>query len=418
MSEMPVPAAVCEGLFVIRKPIFDREQGVWGHELDAGASATDMVATTTAITECMAHDGLDMTLGTEVAEQKILVTLTPQMLFEKAFLQMPRDRTVYVLNEDVPADPKTTERVQVFKDLGYSFGITVGGRNQVPQVYVELADLVRVRLTGLQPKEVLALVRKVKPLGKTMIASGVDEWQVYEGTRALGFAFFQGSFFSTPKVEPGKKLAENSLTRVLLLQELMQPGCDLGKLAELISQDTILSYRLLKFINSASFALVKQVESIPQAVALLGLNQLKQWASFMVMAGLDNSRKGEELSYSGLQRARFMQQCSLLIPAVPASSDAMFMVGLFSRLDAQLGLPMREVLANMPIDKRIAAALCGEKNPVREWLDMTDAVDCGDWPLAQAVLATIGLNPRAAAVEYLRASSWAGKHCLEQKQLA
>lgn len=415
MSDFAAVQSPCAGLFLVRKPIFDREQQVWGHEVDVGESEVGSSADANNVNTCMLDEGVKLV---EDDGGRIIITATPAMLADDTLLEMPADRTLIILSQDIIAGPGVIERLDAFHETGFALGVTVGARKPASKELVDAAEIVRVRLDGLLPKEIMAVVREVKPLGLPMLASGVDDWQTYEGTRALGFSQFQGRFFNQPKIEPGKKLSEASMAKIQLMQELMRPGCDLNELASIIARDSVLSYRLLKFINSASFSLVQKVASIQQAVAFLGLNQLKQWASFMVVAGLDESSKGEELSYSGLLRARFLEVCSGLSGGVPGQGEAMFMVGLFSRLDAMLGLPMREVLKGMPLDETIADGLLGNPGVIRTWLEMADAVEDSDWPRARTFMGDLGLDASKVAVEYLRAASWAGVRCNDQRQIS
>ena len=54
---------------------------------------------------------------------------------------------------------------------------------------------------------------------------------------------------------PGRKLSATQVNKVKLLKELSVPEVDSTRLVEIIQTDLAISYRLLKYINSAFFGL-------------------------------------------------------------------------------------------------------------------------------------------------------------------
>jgi c-di-GMP phosphodiesterase len=111
------------------------------------------------------------------------------------------------------------------------------------------------------------------------------------------------------------------------LAALEDPGADLRVLEGMIARDLGLSYRLLRYINSAFFGLRQQVRSIGHALAMLGLENRKQWAALSVFASVEG--KPAELTITALIRARF---CQLASPPNAASGE-LFTLGLFSVID-------------------------------------------------------------------------------------
>jgi len=138
-------------------------------------------------------------------------------------------------------------------------------------------------------------------------------------------------------------------------------------------------------------------------VAILGDTAFKHWATMALVASLDSSAKGEELGYLSLQRAGFLEKLAARATSSPLTPKTMFLLGLFSLLDAMLGQPMDQLVTTMPIK----AALCGEKNSLSPWLELVNCVDQNRWCDVGAILSGQKVSHMGAARDYLDASRWA-----------
>src|SRR5205823_12380766 len=100
-------------------------------------------------------------------------------------------------------------------------------------------------------------------------------------------------------------IAANRVSLLNVVAALQDPEIGLPELERLIGHDVTLSFRLLRYINSAFFGLVSEVRSIGQALALLGVENLRRWATLSVLISIDN--KPPELMLTALMRARFCE---------------------------------------------------------------------------------------------------------------
>ena len=158
--------------------------------------------------------------------------------------------------------------------------------------------------------------------------------------RALGVDYFQGYFFSRPELIEGKRLEENQTVILRLLSELNRPDASIDEIETLIGQDAALSYKTLRYINSAAVGFPRKVESIGQAVIFMGINRIRAWANLLVMAGL--KERAQDHYLMALVRAHL---CESLLAGDPSSTTGTgFTVGLLSILDLLLGLPLEEIV--------------------------------------------------------------------------
>ena len=71
----------------------------------------------------------------------------------------------------------------------------------------------------------------------------------------------------------------------LLLSELDREEPDLRKISQLINTDPVLTTRLLRLANSAQFQLTNKISSVTEALALMGLNQVRSLATAAAVTG-------------------------------------------------------------------------------------------------------------------------------------
>jgi EAL and modified HD-GYP domain-containing signal transduction protein len=157
-------------------------------------------------------------------------------------------------------------------------------------------------------------------------------------------------------------------------------------------------------VNSAAFAQTQEIRSIRQAIVLLGLQRIRQWASVWSMAGL-NSGGTAETATVAILRARC---CELLADSLSgANGSEFFMLGLCSLLDAMLGRRMATLLGDLPLSAPIRAALLGESNVERSVLDAAIAYEQGDWSGAMVAAQTAGVSPQRLPDAYAESLQWA-----------
>lgn len=384
-----------------RVPVFDRESAIQGYELSLHEDDSSPVETADQFSELL------RTFEAELSQdKKILLGMDGRL--GAMVLPDATERHIIAISPD-----SSTEEVATAKRLresGAKLMVHYRPHSRDRHDLLREADIIRLSIRNRSPREVMAVQKDLKGMPGMKMAADIDSWEAYEGTRALGFQWFHGPFFTRPFFRPGEPVSTGAVAKLQILRELNMPECDLKRLSEAIATDAGLSYRLLSYINSAAFSLPNKIKSIQQAVALLGLEETKKWAMVVLMSGLDETDKGGELAFMALQHARFLEDMAAL-ESVPHTPGTMFLLGLFSRLDALLSHPMPQLLERLPLDDEIKLALCGRESPLRNWLRMLEAVQREDWKKANEILCGYGACLPEAAASYLRASSWANRQC-------
>jgi len=410
---------VPEQPMLVRQPIFDRDKNILGYEILCSSQSNGNGSSSAGSLADLISDSKEMmsVLGVELtADKKLFLNIDSESYLDAPTSLSETSDCVFGVCEGAAYSKQCSCFAHTMREQGGTMALD---SDINPVLFKRLADdcdIVKVSLKDKSPMEIVGIRKKYKEFGGTLLATDIADWESFEGTRALGFKYFQGSFFALPNIEADAQLQASAIPKLQLIRELNNPACDMDDLADIIATDVSLSYRILMYINSASFGLQRQIKSIQQAVALLGLTELKHWATVVIMSDLDSTPKGEELAYMALQRARFLSKLAESIAGCEFSPETMFVLGLFSKLDALLSYPMEKALEGVALDEELKGALCGEENEYGQCLRMLEAVESGDWETANEILGLYGACVTQAATHYLKASSWAAQQLPNMKE--
>jgi c-di-GMP-related signal transduction protein len=326
---------------VARQPIFDKDLGVFAYELlfkgaDGTADSADLVGTFGSM-------GLQDLVGNRPASVKV----SESFLHDALSLQLPADRLIIEV-KDAPAD-----QISALKQHGYVIALDDFEFRPELGPLVELAHIIRLDVHKLGQQGLWYQMGQIQGRGKRLVATCVETHEELEFCKSLGFDYYQGHFLCQPKTVTKQTVPTNRLAKLSLLAELNNPDADFDGLEKIIGRDVGLSYRFLRYINSAFFSLPHQVGSIRQALVLLGIAAVKKWATLLAMADIDD--KPNELVVTALVRAKM---CELAAASRPARErEEYFTTGMFSVVDALLDSPMDVVLASLPLSDEIKDAL-------------------------------------------------------------
>lgn len=231
-----------------------------------------------------------------------------------------------------------------------------------------------------------------------LCATNVNNVEEYSFCQSQKLDLVQGQFYTQPADKHDHKISPSSQTLLELLVKLQDSEVDPADLADTINQDVTLSYKLLRLINSAFFGLPKEIESIKQAIVLLGQNKIKTWASLLSLSGLDD--KPNEIRIVAMARARMTE---LLSKFYKGQADTFFAAGLFSTLDALMDKPLASIIERLPLSNELNEALLKKEGPAGKALQDVINYEKGDWEKVNASPLPTEVLVRA----YLDAIHWA-----------
>jgi EAL and modified HD-GYP domain-containing signal transduction protein len=344
---MPATRTQTEVL-VARQAVYDPSLKVVAYELlvqrPDGSSAVEEADASSSISEI----GLSLAAG-ELA----YIPVTRAFLLEGFATALPADRVMLMVSTDLGLDRTVLDAIQDLVAGGYRFALAGYEQGGPLEPLLPLARVVGITVTGQDRGVLRGQVGHLRAHGMRILARGVELHEELETCIELGFDLLQGYFICKPRVVTETGLKVMAVNRVQLIGRLQDPDIDFDELQEIIARDIALSYNLLRFINSAFFSLPRRVDSIRDALALLGTLNVRKWAMLMALA--DSQDKPRELVVTGLVRARM---CQLLADAYGhRDAEGAFTTGLFSVVDALTDRSMVELLQSLPLSREIIQAL-------------------------------------------------------------
>jgi len=372
-------------IFIGRQAIYDKQLKVYAYELLSRSNSEHNEAfvgehnanhaTTIVMLNALTEIGLQQLVGKHPA----FINLTYDFLINEGAIPELQNQVVLEILEDVEVTGELIAAVKKLSGSGYMIALDdfIYHDKMIP--LIDLADIIKIDLLQLDEQGLRDHVKKLKQFNVRLLAEKVETQEEYELCKELGFDYFQGYFFCKPKIVTGQRAPANRITIINLLAKLQDSEVHIEELEELISQDLALSYRLLKYINSAAFSLQREVDSIHHAIVMLGLNTIRSLANLMLMSNIDD--KPQDLLVIAIVRARMCEELSLHVDK--KMKDTYFTAGLFSVIDALLDSSMEDIVSQLPLSTELQDALLEQKGVIGEALKCCIAFERADWENVQ-----------------------------------
>lgn len=365
-------------VYIGRQPIFDRSLQVFGYELlyrSADMNKAVFSDANHATSVVMSNTFLEIGLERLVGDRLAFLNLTRAFLLGEYPIPHRHDRLVLEVLEDITIDDELVEAVQRLAKNGFKLALDDVVNPQDVERLLGIAHMVKVDLMQTDRSVLAEHVEVYKKHGIKMLAEKIETKEEFEWCKELGFDYFQGYFLSKPSVIKEKKLTSTKMTIMQLLSEMQTPNIEFGRIEDVIRKDVSLSYKLLRLLNSAYYSTRSEIKSIRQALTLLGLREIRSWVSLLLMSEAEN--KPPELVKTAMIRGKM---CELIAEELDlARSEAYFIVGLFSVLEALMDIPLDEILAQVPLSKEVNAALLWREGELGQMLEWVLAYEAGDW---------------------------------------
>jgi len=397
-------------LYIARQPIFDATRDVVGYELlfrDGLSNCFTGTDGTEATRQVLLNTFVLFGLARLTGGRPAFINFTRDFLFNDLICLFPPSNVVVEILEDIPADVAVRAACRRLKDAGYTLALDDVSSVEAYVDLIGLVDIVKVDFRETPEQERQRMVKELLGTSVRLLAEKVETYQEFRQAVDEGFALFQGYFFAKPEVMQRRDIPGNQVQYLRLIRELRKPGMSIGSLERIIKQDLSLSYRLLKYINSPLFGLRSEIRSVRHALTLLGERDVRRWATLAALTGMAPG-KPSELLETGLLRARFCETLSgAITPATQNAAEEMFLVGLFSVLDAVLDMPLDEAIRDAGMPPRVKATLLGVPSPLRNVLELVFAYERGDWNLASILIEDLKVDPGVVAQVFVDSVDYA-----------
>lgn len=390
-------------IYLVRQPVFDRSDAAIGYELrfrpaDDGSDP-------------FARSFLSGSFDFLRSGLPAYVQATTEQLRE-GVLEMPEpDALVVLLPPSIAPEPEVVDAVKRLAGRGVpivldDFSLPTSPAAPILALLAHAA-MVRIDLRAQDPALLGPIVGALARQGKRAIADHVLDAKQYRACLSLGFAGFLGPHFSRPEPLPAAELPSSTATALRLLSLARDPATPERELERVISADPAITFQLLRIVNSAALG-GRGITSIAHALRLVGRDNIVRWLA-LASATATAGKRGtdDELVRQAVQRARF---CELLAtPTTRLDKGSLFLIGLFSVLDAVFRMPMAEVLERVNLAGEVREALLERSGPLAPALHVVEAYELGLWEAASEAALAVGFAPEGLPALYADAVQWAAE---------
>ncbi len=384
-----------------RQPILGPNLNTIGYEVlyrncEVGEAifTDESVATATVLLNTYLDIGLEHVVGSHLA----FLNIPKQFLLERYCEALPKDRVVLEILEHIEPIPEILEALHSLSKQGYTIALDDFVYNDRLKPFLEMADIVKVDVLGKSKEQ---LQQELAPLQNSrfrLLAEKVETREMYELCKTLGFFYFQGYFFFRPDIIHGRAIPSNRVALFELMGKIQDPHIPFERLVENIRNDLSLSYKVLRYVNSAYVGLPNRVDSIDHAACLVGIDRIRTWASLIIMAS--DQTKAHEILVVALVRAKMCEQLGHQLGST--TPEKFFTMGLLSVMDALYDLPMQDIMKKLPLSEDILEALINGTGDMGMVLSCMKAYEEGEW----MELKHLQLDPAIIRDYYLEAIDW------------
>ncbi|MFW1677330.1 EAL and HDOD domain-containing protein [Pontibacter sp. JAM-7] len=387
-------------LLLARQPVFNKSQDVVAYLLlyrgaggELPAELNDHLATSSVILNTYAS----ICQQGEVRHLPCYIKVTDSTLMSEQFPELPKEHFVLEILGHSKITPEFVERVAELSQLGYRLALSDFEPSErfmplLKHIHVLKLDVQRFGIDGLEK-----IVTDLKPYNLELLADKVETKEEFRKCYELGFSLFQGYFLSKPEPIKGKKLSSSKVLLLQLMLELQSPHASAASVEQIVINDPLLTYRILRVVNSAAFNMQREIQSLSHAITLLGFDQIRKWVSLFLVS--DTADKPEELTRIMLVRGRMSEIIGEMTGLDQPISA--FITGLFSQLDVLLDMQMTDLLSQVPLQDEIKAALLDKSGQLGKILNEVELYEAGDFDNLGKLLET-----RFYETAYRHSLSW------------
>jgi len=400
------PPATVQHVFIARQPIFDERGTRVAYELlyratrEASRAYLGDVSPSLMCGDTALHALLSIGLERLTSGTIAYVNVTEEHLLGELYKIFDPRAVVLELLETVDGTPAVVDACRRAVADGYTLALDDYDGRASLDALLPFVTVVKIDVLDRDVHRVASLVASLRERGVAVLAERVETQEALAAARSIGCTMFQGYVFSRPETLDGRSVHVHHAAVFHIVSLLNEPDVSDSALEEAFRSHPSLSLSLLRIVNSASFG-GRGVDSIPHAIRLIGREALSRWMLIMLVATVGSrSPITHEAVAAALVRGRFCET----VTAHGASGDpaARFLLGLLSRMDTLLGLPMTQVLERLPVSADIRSALLDKDGPHAAMLLLVEAYEQGDWQQVDA----LSSDDELPAL-YAEAVSWA-----------
>ena len=402
--------------FLGRQPLLDRNGQIVAHDLlfrdsqwSTEAKFTDPLrATAQVLVSAFSNLGVENVLGSLPG----FINADPHLEIAQFAEVLPPEQIVF----DLPPVEKITddmiERIEQVRHAGFRFCLDQYEYKDHRVALLPYVDFAKVDASKNESIKLKKIARDLDAHSVLKIATRVETAKCHRMIQQQGWDLAQGYYFARPEtLETRRPTLRRS--RLLDLITTVDDETPIDEIAERLRGVPHLIVNLLTMANLLRTAPGERIESIGQAVVMLGRERLMRWLYLLLYASDDQNGCADPLCQLATSRSKTMESLAKAHAAKPSASDGdeslpdrAGLTGMLSLAPALLGLQTKELARKLSLDFSIEEALMRRKGTLGKMLLLIETREEGDLPGVTKLLDELELSPSALQGSEVEAAAW------------
>lgn len=368
-----------KSFFLGRQPILDRNNKVYAYEFLFRSSTDNQatfesneIATSSVIHYAFSELGLEKTLGKSIG----FINIEEKMLTDDILKLLPKQQVGIELLGPFLDSEKTLETIKNLKSEGFILSWDDFTTMDEIRDFLPYLDIIKIDFARFSQTELINILKEIKSTGKIKVAAKKVENRFFANSlHAIGFDLFQGYFFAEPEIIHGRRINPSEHV-IMKLMGLFRKDADVKQIEVVFKESPDLSVNLLRLVNSAALRTANPIQSISQAITMLGRKQMQRWLQILLFNS-DRSKdpKANPLLQLAATRGALMEEMAKFAGGNDDDQATGFMTGILSLLDALMGMSMNEVVKKFSLDEVVVEALLERKGTLGDFLVLVERME-------------------------------------------
>ena len=389
----PLPTSTSESrVCLARQPILNLNESIIAYEMlfrQINATEANVIDGTAATADVIINLFNNIGLNNVIGNKKAFINFDQYLIQNDVINILPSDRVVLEVLEDITVDSSLFSQLKSLVNSGYTLAIDDFIDNESTQQLFNIVEIMKIDISDYSEEQLAEYAKLGKQHNLKLLAERVETREEFQLCKALGFELYQGYFFAKPEYIEQHSIPSSKMSIICILNDIMADK-PIDDIQQQITLDMSLSYKLLRYINSAGLRRDSEISNIQDAVQLIGIKPLYRWLSLFLFANDSNTNNdsNSSLFVTALTRGFFLEYIATHTNKNNIAND-LFILGLFSYLDTLLQMPFTTILEEISIHDNIKNALLTKTGPYNEYYQLALSNDAGN---ITPNIASMGIN--------------------------
>ncbi|MDR2770518.1 MAG: HDOD domain-containing protein [Clostridiales Family XIII bacterium] len=319
----------------------------------------------------------------------------------------PRDKIIFLIDGNVKGDATNVGNVRRLRELGYRFGVC-RINNVVAYMHIlELCDFIFYDQRSFDDPKQVMLRKQVAEKFSHMrcVYTDINSMEIFQSARKKYKGLYEGSFYRMPFSEGDNKVSPLQVNMINLLNKVRSDNFEFDAVAKIIQRDPALTISLLRMVNTTgSNGRRNEIKTINGAVVMLGQEEVRKWIT-AAAANRIGAEKPNEITKLSLIRAKFAEALAIKF-GLYADAQSLFLMGVFSVLDAMLEMSMEDALKLVLVSDDIRTALISHTGKFGDVYNFIIDYESANWAAVSRMLILYDLTPEIIYTAYVETLCW------------